>query len=256
MQSATLSTAPSKALTEDFARYEFKYILNLAQRQAIEVEIGNFMGMDGHISEDLDDQYFVRSLYFDSARNGAFYEKIDGLKSRSKYRIRTYARTAAETAPVFLEQKGRFNERTYKHRVQIDRAHIPWFLTKGSYQAVLEAYSGIDVAENFVVEACRKGLEPKVLIDYLRRPYTSQFDMNFRVTFDGRVSATRSRMLFPPGSVGPERCIAGWSVMEVKFNRRFPAWFHRIIQAYDLRRVSVSKFVLGMKTCGLATDLS
>jgi len=57
MQPGILSAAPSKALTEDFARYEFKYILNLAQRQAIEAEIGNFMGMGDHIVEALDDQY-------------------------------------------------------------------------------------------------------------------------------------------------------------------------------------------------------
>ena len=256
MRLATTPATRPNALTEDFARYEFKYLLTLQQRQAIEEEIGNFMEMDGHTNADLNNQYFVRSLYFDSASNAAFYEKIDGIKSRSKYRIRSYARAANNKAPIFLEEKGRYNERTYKHRVQIDQNHLSMFSSIGAYQTILEAYSGIEVAENFFVDAIRKGLEPKVLVDYLRRPYTSQFDMNFRVTFDQETKATRSRTLFPMGNVHTGSCVAGWSIMEVKFNRRFPAWFHRIIQAYDLRRISVSKFVLGMKTCGLAVDLS
>ena len=33
---------------------------------------------------------------------------------------------------------------------------------------------------------------------------------------------------------------------EVKFDRSIPLWFHRIIQSYNLRRESISKFVLGM----------
>ena len=32
--------------------------------------------------------------------------------------------------------------------------------------------------------------------------------------------------------------------------------FHKIILVYDLERVSISKFVLGMKTAKIATDLS
>jgi hypothetical protein len=44
--------------------------------------------------------------------------------------------------------------------------------------------------------------------------------------------------------------------MEVKFHRRIPAWFHRILQTYNLDRVSISKFVLGMSSTGLAIDLS
>jgi len=42
--------------------------------------------------------------------------------------------------------------------------------------------------------------------------------------------------------------------LEVKFFRRIPPWFHRIIQAYDLRRLSISKFARGMEVCGFAED--
>ena len=44
--------------------------------------------------------------------------------------------------------------------------------------------------------------------------------------------------------------------MEIKFDRRLPKWFHRLIQTYELERLSVSKFCLGMEATGLAFDYS
>ena len=42
------------------------------------------------------------------------------------------------------------------------------------------------------------------------------------------------------------KCKPGYTILEVKFERGIPAWFHRTIQAYNLRRESISKFVYGI----------
>ena len=47
---------------------------------------------------------------------------------------------------------------------------------------------------------------------------------------------------------------AGYTILEMKFFRRFPPWFHKIIQTYNLRRLSISKFSTGMEYCGIAKD--
>ena len=44
--------------------------------------------------------------------------------------------------------------------------------------------------------------------------------------------------------------------MVLQFKRRIPSWFHRLVQSYQLRRVSISKYCEGMITSGLAVDLS
>ena len=106
------------------------------------------------------------------------------------------------------------------------------------------------------MDVLRRELKPRVLVDYIRRPYTSDYDMNFRITFDQQLQAMASSELHPEGWARAKSCIAGMTIMEVKFNRRIPAWFHRILQAYDLRRVSISKFVVGMKKCNIAVYLS
>ena len=79
-----------KPIVQEFLRYEFKYILSQEIRDKVEKEIGHFMNYDGYIHDELDNAYFVRSLYFDGPNSFNFYEKIDGIKKRKKFRLRTY----------------------------------------------------------------------------------------------------------------------------------------------------------------------
>lgn len=240
--------------TQDFSRYEFKYLLDADLRAQVESEIANFMRFDGFAHPELDNAYIVRSLYFDDDDRTHYYEKIDGQLDRRKYRIRTYAKKFEANVPIFLELKGRYNQRVYKRRSSLDPADLPVYLdplrlsefTSGEGNAFLEA---------FIYASLRRRLSPLVLVDYIRRPYVSDYDMNFRVTFDSDLRATVTGELFPDDSPPWLLCEPGRTIVEFKFNRRIPAWFHRIVQAYGLRRLSISKFCRGMEITGLATRL-
>ena len=76
--------------TQEFARYEFKYIITNANSNAIETEVKNFMQSDGYASQKRHNAYYVRSQYYDNDLSSHFYEKVDGMRDRYKYRIRTY----------------------------------------------------------------------------------------------------------------------------------------------------------------------
>lgn len=242
--------------TEDFARYEFKYLLNARQRDAIEEEISHFMTFDGHVHKELENSYFVRSLYFDTDDSDNYYEKIDGVGVRRKFRIRTYEKHFEDNLPIFLELKGRHFERTFKQRIRIEKDHLPLLTDPARHSELLDCFPGHWLVEKFVYESFRKRIKPLVLVDYIRRPYTSEFDINFRVTFDSKLSATAINELFVSDQPSWRDRLPGYTILEVKFHRRIPAWFHRILQAYNLRRVSISKFCKGMEACGLAQDLS
>ena len=95
-----------------------------------------------------------------------------------------------------------------------------------------------------------------VLVDYVRRPYISNFDLNFRTTFDSHLRATATSKLFPLANKQWFETLAGYTVLEVKFHPRLPALFHKIIKTHNLRRQSISKFCKGMEICQLAQDLS
>lgn len=242
--------------TQKFARYEFKYHLNEAQCIELEDNVSNFMRFDSHTHADIDNRYFVRSLYFDNLNASNYYEKIDGISERRKFRIRTYNTATDGHTPIFLEEKGRHNQRTFKNRIQIQPDHLELVFGDSRRDELLNLYPGIFLIERFVFDSQRRQLFPCVLVDYRRRPYISDFDINFRITFDSHVRAVATDLLYPHDTIGSRKCLAGYTILEIKFARRIPAWFHRIVQAFDMRRISISKFCLGMETSGLAVDLS
>jgi len=107
-------------IQEHFLRYEFKYILDDAKREAIESELSHFMQLDPFVEQFENKKYLVRSLYFDDPVNTFYYEKTDGLMHRQKFRIRTYAMEYNENIPIMLELKGRYNNFVYKHRTSLN----------------------------------------------------------------------------------------------------------------------------------------
>ena len=244
----------------EFSRFEFKYVLHKTQREAVEAELNYFMELDPFVAQKKDHRYEVRSLYFDDPARTAFADKIDGLKLRSKFRVRTYSRNEAGPAPVFLEEKGRIDNRVFKHRVALldDLRAIDGRFDDQFMPTLMVPESGGDSAllDDFRYQTFRKGLAPVALIDYLRRPYISRYDHDFRVTFDEQLTGIETHLLFPLTTARSRRLLVGYTVMEVKFDTRVPAWFHRILQSFELRRVPMSKICEGMSTLGIAVDLS
>jgi VTC domain len=239
-----------------FARFEFKYILPKQLRDELERELQFFMEFDPYVQKREAHQYFVRSLYFDDPEYSCFYDKIEGMHTRSKFRIRTYTKEQDGVTPQFLEIKGRHNNLVIKHRTPIDGE----FMISDEKDGVLvdRALSGLTpgkVANQFQYELFRKRLRAVALVDYVRRPYVSKFDAEFRLTFDSELQGTKTRALFPtPGSAQTSRLLPGYTVMEVKFRHHIPSWFHRLLQAYELRRVSVSKICHAMEALEIAED--
>lgn len=246
----TASTSPLH-----FARFEFKYILSAAKRKAVEKDLLYFLDYDPFVAQLPDHRYFVRSLYFDDPGYSAFHDKIDGLKSRYKFRVRTYVKTFTGSAPIFLEIKGRHNNLVYKHRTPVQPG-VNWNTLVGNLVSseLLRKASKSQVRDQFEYDLYRKSLQPVALIDYQRRPYISKYDPSFRITFDEQLRATKTTGLFPGAASAPRRVLAGCTVVEVKFRHHLPAWFHQVIQAHELKRVSISKIVSGMEVLDMAYD--
>ncbi|MDH3997430.1 MAG: polyphosphate polymerase domain-containing protein [Desulfuromonadales bacterium] len=238
-----------------FARFEFKYLLSPKLRAELERELRYFLEFDPYVEAQPDHQYFVRSLYFDDPSYSAFYDKVDGLHTRSKFRLRTYTRNVGDNTPQFLENKGRYNNLVLKHRVALNAAELDDQVRSDALiTKLMPLIPPSSVGQKFEYELFRKQLRPVALVDYLRRPYISRFDPEFRLTFDSELEATMTRALFPTPQERRRKLLPGYTVMEVKFRRTIPSWFHRLIQAYELRRVSISKICHAMEALELAHD--
>ena len=111
---------------EVFSRFEFKYIIKKSISKLIQKEVKNFMMQDSFANNN-NNSYLVRSLYFDNNLFTSFNEKIDGIKNRHKFRIRTYNDQKDSHTPFFLEMKGRNNQRTFKNRTKINETDLSFF---------------------------------------------------------------------------------------------------------------------------------
>ena len=238
---------------QKFERYEFKYILNANLRKKIQSDVSKFMRVDEFANENK--KYFVRSLYFDDDVSTEYYNKIDGMKVRRKFRLRTYGKEFSKEKPIFLELKGRYNQRTYKRRKIINIENLHKYENDEISKIIKDDEFKDNLGQNFLFEKIKRNLKPKVITDYWRCPFISDYDRNFRVTFNDSLKIKKTPKLFNNNQSFLRSSLPGYSILEIKFDRRIPKWFHRIIQSYNLRKVSVSKFCIGMEIADIAINL-
>lgn len=241
-----------------FSRYEFKYILSREVRDALEAEIAYFVELDPFTQGRPNGKYFVRSLYYDNANFSNYYEKVDGIMHRSKFRLRTYTDTAGDGTPQFLEIKGRHNNLVFKHRAPVAFGKDDIDTSPYDHPTTRALLGGLDegpIKSQFQFELARKALKPVILVDYWRRPFVSKYDPEFRMTMDDTLSGTVCDSLFPGPNASRRLSLPGYTILEVKFRFHLPKWFHRLVQSFELRRVSISKFCATIETHGLAETL-
>ena len=69
-------------------RHELKYSISLADRLALAQRLRPLMQRDPHTDET--GRYTIRSVYFDNYKDKALREKLSGVQTREKFRIRYY----------------------------------------------------------------------------------------------------------------------------------------------------------------------
>ena len=89
---------------QQFSRYEFKYFLTNDVANSIFKIALNFMKVDNFALKYGNKGYFVRSLYFDNSNYDNFYEKVDGMQVRKKFRLRTYNKSLKENSDFFRNE--------------------------------------------------------------------------------------------------------------------------------------------------------
>jgi hypothetical protein len=216
-------------------RYELKYLINNSQAEILKQRLALIMDLDGN---SIDGNYFIRSLYFDDVHNTAYYEKIDGLEEREKYRIRFYN---FDRSYIMLELKGKKNNLTYKRQNRITEKEYNDIVEKNYDKIKVEDRK---VLEEFINKAKAKNLIPSIIVDYNRRPYVYDVE-DVRITFDEDISSGRfnydlfSKELLPYRALEPNEVI-----LEVKFNNFLPKTIKKVLDTVPKTRIAMSKFAL------------
>lgn len=242
---------------QQFSRYEFKYFLTNDVANSIFKIALNFMKVDNFALKYGNKGYFVRSLYFDNSNYDNFYEKVDGMQVRKKFRLRTYNKSLKENSDFFLEMKGRKQDRIIKKRTPLKADFLKYFNSPKDINKLYYKNDKNTLVESFIFDYNRKKINPRILVDYSRKPLINKYGLYFRLTFDSDLVVAKSNSLFNENNYfAPKKYKPGTTILEVKFERSMPAWFHRVIQTFDLRRQSISKYVLGICACGIRSETS
>lgn len=185
--------------------------------------------------------YMIRSLYFDTVYDGDYFEKLAGVETRRKIRLRIYD-PKADYAMLEMKQKQGVNQ--LKRSLRVKRADAI-ALTKGDYTPLL-SYTEPFAAECYAMMRCRC-YRPKTIVQYNRKAFIAK-ENKIRVTFDNNIEATESSFDLFSKKLNMNPVLDKYDVvLEVKYNGFLLDYIRRMINSVDRSELSVSKYVLALQ---------
>jgi len=222
-------------------RLEYKYLVPVHCMDELRRDLLKYMEYDEYAASRPDNEYTVHSVYYDSFNYKCYYEKLDGIHTRKKFRIRGYNRQEDESN-IFFEIKRKYDNFISKDRAGTSYENVRKALTSAHSKPYFSLEHQSDF-KNFYFYYCSRKLEPKVLVVYDREPFECKFGSKLRITFDKNL---RSRMVADIGELfSEEGLIKPFKkefIFEIKFYQVLPQWINRMLVKYDLTRTAVSKY--------------
>ena len=214
-------------------RTEWKHVISYADMLVVRQRMRAIAKPDSYCTPQ--GNYLVRSLYFDTPKDKALLEKINGVNIREKFRIRYYNN---DISLIRLEKKSKRNCLGNKQGA---------YLSPEEAQAIVDGNTDWMPTSNraLVVELYSKmkseGLQPKTIVDYIREPFVYP-PGNVRVTLDSNIRTGLGCTDF----LNPD-CImipAGEPVivLEVKWDNFLPSLIRDAVQLRSRRSAAFSKY--------------
>lgn len=217
-------------------RNELKYYISYNDYLSLRTMLRSTMNKDKNGNEY--NEYFIRSLYFDTLLNDDYYNKMIGIMNRKKIRLRLYN---TEHEKVKLEIKNKFNQYMLKETTLIDREDASELI--GGNRGVLLKYD--DIAKRVYYFMSKDYYVPRVVIDYEREAYSYPLQ-NIRLTFDKNIRSNGVDFDIFNENLSMAKVFDDQSmVLEVKYNRILPKWTRDILSKIKGDKASISKYCLG-----------
>ena len=222
-----------------FVRHELKYYISQSQYQVLSRLLSKLLWPDEHADEN--NEYHIRSLYFDSVFDDALRDKISGVADRDKYRIRIYNYS---DKIIRMECKSKIDTYISKRSTPISR-DLCEQLIAGDPAGLENTDSGLlrDVFREMRLHL----LHPVVVVDYVREAYIHPAE-EVRITFDKQLRSGLFQidMFDPHLPVVPAFEESNQIIMEIKFNRILPSYISDIISAAAgwASRSAISKYTI------------
>lgn len=216
-------------------RNELKYIISKDMAGVLKQRLGLIMDVDSN-SVNSDNSYFIRSLYFDDEDSNAYYEKMDGVEFRKKYRIRIYN---FDDKFIRLECKYKHDNMTSKDQILLTHEECSKIINGKIDEFSLDKDN---LLRQFLIDSRINKLKPSIIVDYNRLAYTYHVS-EVRITFDSKISSgLYNYNLFDADATTYKVIDDNEVVLEVKFNEILPEAISIILTTVPTFRQAFSKF--------------
>lgn len=219
-----------------FKRYEIKFLLTAAQKEAILQTMAPYMALDQY------GRTTIRNVYFDTDNYRLIRRSIEKPVYKEKLRIRSYRR-AEPGDKVFVELKKKYKGVVYKRRISMpEQQAMDW---------ICGAAGAPDTQIGREVEYFRKhyqSLRPAVFLSYEREAYYSRDGSDLRVTFDDHIYARQDRLSLSQAVDGQPLLPEGMVLMEVKTPGAIPLWLTKHLTKARIFKTSFSKYGTAYQT--------
>lgn len=235
-------------------RFEYKFLLPNDKLDSLRAELLPYVNSDPHMLKNGNKPYRVRSIYLDSKKMDCYYDKLEGIKVRNKFRIRGY-NSKNEESILFLEIKRKYKDIISKNRAPFLHSNLKHIFNGEGLEKVItgkDRQARVEDAKKFLFHYHTKGLLPVVLVTYDREAYFGKFNNNLRLTCDRDIrSKIYPHMENLYDDSGFNYTLAGHFIFEVKFYHGLPTWIIEVIKKYRMQRLALSKFKLSIDTHNL-----
>jgi SPX domain protein involved in polyphosphate accumulation len=242
-------------IIKKFNRFELKYILTLKDSISLKKDILKYALPDPNAWYK--GKYILTSLYYDSPDHRFYWEKIDGIRYRRKFRIRWYEtkERLKDDSIVFLEIKQRIDRITQKKRIPLKYKDALLFCNEGimpnykpeDKEIIEEMYSLIKLFD----------LKPTVITSYERQAFVgTDYDKGLRITYDSHVTYRHKNLDLDAGTYDGFIVPPNFVIMEIKTNERVPHWITELIAKNELKLIRVSKYCQGLDNSSIINNLT
>ncbi len=213
-----------------FQRYEFKYLMDFRQMQAV------LAAMAPHMVPDEYSHSSIRNLYLDTPDYRLIHRSLEKPIYKEKLRVRSYGQ-AGEHKPVFVELKKKYFSVVYKRRISIPQDEAmacidgrqPWH----------DSQIGRELAYTMDFY---QSLRPAVFLSYERDSFRGVEDEELRVTFDTEIRFRREELTLDSDTWGTPILPPGQVLMELKVVGGLPLWMAHVLSQQGIFKTSFSKY--------------
>ena len=214
-----------------FERYELKFLLTKAQRQAL------LKVMDPVMTLDQYGRSVIRNIYLDTDTWLLARRSIEKPLYKEKLRLRNY-RPAEADNPVYVELKKKYDGVVHKRRVRLQEAEAMAWIT-GLTPPPEDSQIAREIAWFLQFYPT---LAPRMFLSYEREAYFERDGGPLRITLDENILFRQDDLSLASEPGGTPILAPGQTLMEIKCAGSIPLWLTGFLTKEKIFKTSFSKY--------------